>query len=218
MEAVHDLEHVFPSFAFDVVGIGAEEIGRMVGRQDRDATVFAPFAAKFGDADAGDFAEESIDGGGSESDDRLGLDKINLCMEVRKAAFHFFRCGRTVAVGLAGGVRAAFENVRDVNLFARESHGLNDLCEKLAGATNEGFSLFVFLSSRSFTDKHEFGIDAADAKDHVFAGSNEVRAFLANQRTLAEFVEGSEFVSAFGEDDGLGERRGRRRGRLWCGW
>ena len=202
MQAVHDLQHVFPGFAFDVVGIGAEEIGGMIGGHDRNAAVFAPFAAEFGDAEAWHFAKEAVDRGGAERDDGFGFDEIDLRVEIGKAAFHFFGCGRAIAVILAGGVRAAFEDVRDVNLLAGEAHGLNDFGEELSGATDEGFGLLVFFRTGSFADEHEFGIDATDAEDDVFARGDEVGTFLANEGAFAELFESLEFGDVVGENDG----------------
>ena len=66
--------------------------------------------------------------------------------------------GFAVAAGVGGHIGAAFEDVRDVDLFAGEFHGGEHFREKIACSTDKRFALFVFIGPGSFSDKHETGL------------------------------------------------------------
>ena len=132
----------------------------------------------------------------------LRADEIDLAMEIGDAGLHFLGRRLAVAGGLAGSVGPALEDVGDIDRIAGQPHGLDDPREQLAGLADEGFALFIFVGARGFADEHEFGVDIADAEDHVFARGGQVRAFDA----------GHDLRTQFGESGGLGLGAKRRSG------
>ena len=180
----------------------------MVGGHEGDAAIGLPLAAEFGDADG--FAEEAFHGGGAEGDDDAGADEIDLLMEPGAADSHLIGRGLAVAGGLAGGVRAAFQNIGDVEVVARAAGGLDDFGEQLAGAAHEGLAAFIFIGPRSFPDEEEFAVDIAHAEDDVFARGGEVRAFDAGEGAFAQGGKGGGFFARRQRGRGgvFGENRG----------
>ncbi len=152
-----------------------EQVTRMEGGADGNTVEFQPVAPKPGD---GRFlrSEETFHGGGSQGDDHLWGDDGNLGAEIRKACVHLIPGGFAVAAALGGHVRAAFQNVGDVNFFAGEFHRGDHLGEKLAGPTDERLALFVLIGSGSLAHKHELGLRVAHAEDHLSAGLGQMRA------------------------------------------
>ena len=131
-----------------------------------------------------------------------------------------------VAAGVGGHIGAAFEDVRDVDLFAGEFHGGEHFREKIACSTDERFALFVFIGPGSFSDKHEAGLGVAHSKDDLGTRFREVRADLAGEGLGAQGGEAVGFCASgtgggggggagFGGTVGLGAAglgRGRRGG------
>src|SRR5690606_30287788 len=100
-------------------------------------------------------AEQPLDRRGPERDQHLRADELDLFPEPRKTRVHFLRGGLAISRGTRRHVRTALEHVPDVNGIARIAHGLNDLREKLPGASHEWFTLRVFIRSRGLTDEHQ---------------------------------------------------------------
>ena len=90
----------------------------------------------------------------------------------------FFGRGLAVAGGLAGGVRAAFQNVGDVDVAALEAHGLDDFREELAGFADEGFGLRVFIGARGFR---------LATRQHL---ANGIMGYLASPLWMAQLLVG----------------------------
>ena len=66
--------------------------------------------------------------------------------------FHLVLLRRTISR------RAAFDHVRDINLFALHADKLNHLVEELAGAADERQPLFVFIRAGAFADEQQLGV------------------------------------------------------------
>ena len=74
-----------------------------------------------------------------------------------------------VALRRAISRRPAFHDVRNVNVFAANAHGFDHVVEQLAGATDEGFALDVFVGAGAFADEHQVGAWVAYAEDDLLA-------------------------------------------------
>ena len=64
-----------------------------------------------------------------------------------------------------GHVRAAFEDVYDINIVPREAHCLDDFCKELAGASDKRLALEVFIGTGSLADEHQVRVGISDAED-----------------------------------------------------
>ena len=98
------------------------------------------------------------------------------------------RGARLDLVGLRVPVagRPALDDVGDVDVFAREAHGFDDLREQLPGAANKRLALLVFVGARAFPDEHQARGGVADAEHDV--GSPRVQlAATAVAKLGAEF-------------------------------
>ena len=174
-EPLHGGEEILPDLAFLGEVLVAEEIAGMKGGADGNPVEFQPAAAQTGDGGLLR-AKESLHGGGAEGDDDLGCDDGDLSAEVRKTGVHLVAGGFAVATGVGRHVRAALEDIGDVNLGAGELHGRDHLGEKLAGFTDERLTLLVLVGAGSLTDKHQFCFRIAHTEDHLGAGFGEVGA------------------------------------------
>ena len=72
-----------------------------------------------------------------------------------------------VVLGLAIFRRAALHDVADVDVFALQAHRFDHLREQFPGAPDKRQSLNVFIVSRAFADKHEFGARIPCAEDNL---------------------------------------------------
>ena len=156
---------------------------------------------------SGDFAAEQIGGGGgSESDDDLRADNVDLAEEKLRAGVGFFGLGDAVLR------RAALDDVGDVDIGALETHGDDHVVEELAGATDEGQALRVFVSSRTFADEHEAGVG-------VSVSENDGVAALKGERAAGAFAYvGANCLERGGAVGGRRYFRLRRRGETAGAW
>jgi hypothetical protein len=88
-------------------------------------------------------------------------------------------CGFSVSARFGGHIGTAFQNIRDVDLFAGEFHGGEHFREKFSGKSDERFSLFVFIGTGSFADEHESSFRIANTENDLRAGFSEMGANLA---------------------------------------
>ena len=174
----------------------------MISRHQRNAAILLPVAAQFRDAER--LAEQPVHRRRAERHDGLGLDEINLLLQIRNARCALFRRGRTIAGGLAGRVRPAFQNVGDVDVAARKAGGQKNFREQLPGATDERLALFVFIRTRRFADEHQLRVNVADAKNNRRARRRKVRTFHARQRAFAQRGKCSGFCRRRTGDFNLG--------------
>jgi hypothetical protein len=63
--------------------------------------------------------------------------------------------------------RATFENVADVDILTFDINGFNDLCKKLAGASDERKTLLVFVVAGSFTHEYEVRVRVAGTENDM---------------------------------------------------
>ena len=117
----------------------------MIGDQERSFLIGMPGAAEFAHGAAE--AEQTFNGRRAQGDEDPRLNDLNLLGKIRQAGLHFLRSRGAIAAGRAGCVRPAFQNVGDVDVTALEAHGLDDFGEQLAGFTDEGFGLLVFIGA-----------------------------------------------------------------------
>ena len=82
----------------------------------------------------------------TQTQDDLGIDDLDLLDKDWQASLTFL--WQRISV-----IRwTMFKNVGDIDIIAGESDGLEDLVQKLAGASYERFALNVLLFPRSLTD------------------------------------------------------------------
>ena len=106
-------------------------------------------------------AKQRLRGERSERHDHLRRDDIDLAKQERFARLDFVRLG----VAVAG--RTALDDVRDVDLVARQPDGFDDLREQLTGAPHEWNALDVFVSAGRLADEHQVRISVADAENDL---------------------------------------------------
>lgn len=189
-EFFHHEEHVFPHLALFADGLVAQQISGMVRDHDRDPLEFEPAAAEV--AHGGCVAEKSLNGGRPERDDGFRLNDGDLFFQPRQACLHLVEFRLAVAALAGGHVGTAFENVRDVNVRALESHRLDHLREELTRAANKRLTLLVFIGSGGFPDEHEIGIRIAHAEDDLRAGFDKMRTPRAGQSGFSQGIESAE--------------------------
>ena len=102
----------------------------MIGWHHRCAVERLPMTADF--ADGNGFAKEPLHGRCAEGDDQFRLNQFDLLHQVGQARLHLVHRRLAIPVRLPRSVRTAFEDVRDTHGLARETHGLDDPCQKLA--------------------------------------------------------------------------------------
>jgi len=210
-----------------------QKIAGMKGGADGDTVDFHPRSAETGDGGLL-WAEQTFHGGGAKSDNDHGCDDRNLGAKIGKAGLHFVACGFSVSARFGGHIWTAFQNIRDVDLFAGEFHSGEHFREKFSGESDERFSLFVFIGTGSFADEHEAGFRIANAENDLRAGFSEMGADLAGDGLGTKGGEALCFCSrgwsrwsgdrsgfGFGGwgpcDAGSGKGGGSWRGRLCSG-
>ena len=161
-----DLLHVFPYFAL-LVG-GPQQISGVERGNDADSVHIEKFAAQLRNRRRS--LEDGLRGKGAETADDFRFDGGELPSK------KWITSGNFIRLGIAIVRRPAFENVADIDLFALQIDGFDDLGEKLAGAADERQALLVFVVAGSFTDEYQFGIGIAGAKNDVRARWSELAA------------------------------------------
>ena len=91
-------------------------------------------------------------------DDDFRLDDVDLLKQKRLA------CLDLVGLGIAVLGWSALDDVRDINVLARQLDRLDDLRQQLPRPSDKRHALHVFVRTRRFTDEHEIGIGVAPAK------------------------------------------------------
>jgi hypothetical protein len=118
--------------------------------------------------------EQQLGRGTSQRDDRSRPNDPDLFDEVRAARLDLVPKRRAI-VGWS-----ALEDVRDVDLLAREAHGPDHVLELLPGTADERPAGAVFLFARRFADEHHLRVGGAFAEDRL-----RVRRRGRAMRTLA---------------------------------
>ena len=154
MEERAHLLHVLPDIP---LALGAaQQKCRMEGRDERRAAVVEGAAAQPRDRILR--LQQRLRGECSQGDDDLWLNAVDLLKEERLAGLDL------VGLGIAVLRRPAFDDVRDIDVVAAESDGLDDLGQQLAGTPDKRNALDVFVSSRRLADEHQVGRWIANAK------------------------------------------------------
>ena len=147
-----------------------------------------PVAAHLGNRNLA--LKQRLHGELAESDDDLGTDEIDLFSEKRLAGGDFIR------FGIAIFRRPAFDDVCDVNVVALEPHTFgDDVGQKLAGASDKGLALKIFVAPRPLADKHQLSV--ADCPRRKPGWSAPSRAYNAgNRRSRRAALRGSSLGAA----------------------
>ena len=154
----------------------AQQIGRMIGDNQRDAIVIVQRATQR--PYRGIFAEQRGGGGLAQSHDQLGLDEYDLPLLIRQALRYFVRCRRAI-IG-----RAAFDDVGDLNFFtALELDRHQHIVEQLARLPHKRLASRVLILARPFTDKQPVGLLIAHAEHRLRAsGAQPASGAIAHDR------------------------------------
>ncbi len=150
----------------------------MISNHQRRAVERIPAPAQF--AHRRGRPKKSFHRHGTKRDNHFRFDDIDLLHQIRPAGLHLARRRRAISERTSRHVRAAFENVGDVNLFPRKTHCLDNFGKQLAGATDERFALRIFIRPRCFSDEHDIGVRIADSENGLRPRAREVWAFRAS--------------------------------------
>jgi hypothetical protein len=143
-------------------------------------------------------AEEVGGGGGSEGDDDLGADDVDLFEEKGRAGVGLDGLGSAVGRG------AAFDDVGDVDLVAAQAHGGDHVVEELAGLADEGDAGGILVGAGAFADEEEAGVGVAVAEDDVAAAGVGERAAGAVADLVADSLKRGGFFVCGNECGGQG--------------
>src|ERR1700678_1161608 len=133
----------------------------MISDGKLSATEIEPASAKLGHGRID--RQESLRRDRSQRYDRLRFNGCDLPHQERRAGLALIPLGRSVSR------RTALDDVRDVNVFTPQAHGLDHVVEQLSGAANEWLALLVFIRARRFADKHQFGFRVAHPEHYLLA-------------------------------------------------
>src|SRR5579863_6791039 len=99
----------------------------------------------------------------AQGHDCFGLDGRDLPHEKWRASLALIALRRAVSRW------TALDDVRNVNIFPPQAHGLNHVVKQLSGAADKGFALLVFIGARSLADEHQIRFRIADSEDYLLA-------------------------------------------------
>src|SRR5580704_1507632 len=99
----------------------------------------------------------------AQSHDCFGFDGRDLPHQKWRASLALIPLRRTVSRW------ATLDDVRNINIFPPQAHGLNHVVEQLSGAPDEGLTLLVFIRARSLADEHQISFWIADSEDDLLA-------------------------------------------------
>ena len=157
----------------------------MEGGHHRYAPVLLPVATQTGDAGR-HFSKQSLNGCPTQCHHHLGLDDLDLPLDPREAGFHLLGARLAIAVTLAGRVRAALEDVGDVNLVTVQPGGLDNLCEQLAGRADKRLAFLVLVQPRRLADEHQLRMDGANTEHDLRSRRHEMAAPDAGHRLVTQ--------------------------------
>jgi len=154
----------------------------MVGDHDADSAIIVESAAEA--AQGLGRPEQCLAGDGAQAADELGLDDLQLPFEEGPAIRRF--------VGLRRAVlgRAALQHVQDVDIFAFQRAGLDDLVQQLPGRSDERFSLPVFVGPWGFAEETQPGFRISSPKDGLGAALRQLVAQSTVNDLAAHPIEG----------------------------
>src|SRR5215469_3511431 len=156
-EGGHHLPQIPPDFALGVRI--AQKIGGMVSGHKFRAEIIEPLAAETRYSLIR--SEQRLCRACPQAANHLGLNDSELANEKWRTSVDFIALGQTI-LG-----RAALHHIADVNVLAAQSHGFDHLGQKLSCATDEGFSLHVFVMPGAFANEDKLRLRIADPKHDV---------------------------------------------------
>src|SRR6266404_4606176 len=192
VEALEYMKHVFPDLAFFRRCLVSEQVRRMIGDHYRNAVLSVPAATQLAHCAA--HSKQAFNSNRAERDQHAWLNNIDLFHQIWAARLHFSRGGRPVPKTARRCIRPAFEDVRDVNVFSREIHRLNNFCQQLSGASDEWFALLIFVNTGRFTDEHQIGVGISYPEYCLGPGAGEMLTFRAGADALANRGEQFRFI------------------------
>jgi len=133
----------------------------MEGRHEVAPPPLVGRASHTGDSCLG--LEEELRREVAEGDDDSGVDEPELLAEVPLASLDLVGSRVPVARG------TTLHNVGDVHIASFESDLTKQPIEELAGSTDEGDPLLVFVLSRGFADEHDVGFRVPIAEHNLRA-------------------------------------------------
>lgn len=158
-QKLSNLLEIFPE---DLLFSGiAKNVGRVDRRQSLRALKIVESAPNFRDAFFD--AEKCPDGRSSQTAYEARVDGPDLAQHERRAHPDLVRQRRAIAR------RPAFHDVANVDFLALHSNELDHAIQKLAGTPYEGKPLRIFVGTRPFPNKNQFGVRIALAKDNRVA-------------------------------------------------
>ena len=103
--------------------------------------------------------EDRLRGGGSQTDERLGLDQCELRLEPRPARRDLRRIGFLVDPLLSSWFPfEVFDDIGHVDARATDASSLQTRVEQVAGGTDERSSLSILLITRLLAEKKNLGV------------------------------------------------------------
>ena len=151
--ALHIGQHIFL-----LAGI-AQQKGRVINRRHQIIALLKPFAVFLGDAEIG--LDQAHGRNAAEANDHLGLQQAHLLAQIPDAGI--FLGGQGIAVLR----RAAFENVGNIYIFARNIHSGKEFIQQLPRAANKRGARKILLLSGGFAHEQELGRAAARAENAI---------------------------------------------------
>ena len=128
-------------------------------------------------------SQECLGGVTAQSDNDLGLNRLDLTEEKLLALLYFIR----FRISIPGG--ATFQYVCDVHLVTLQADGLDDTSQKLTRLAHKRNPLKILVSSRRLTHEHEISICSPNSKDDVGALATQL-ASLAIAQLSPDFLHG----------------------------
>jgi hypothetical protein len=165
-EAFHDIKEILPDHSFSPLGFVVKDIGRMEGRHQRDSSEFEPIAMDPANFEGLVVPKHATYRSISQGDDDFRTNNLHLGVEIRETEIHFLG-GWGAVPETCLGTRTPLEDIPDVDLFPGKTHSLDHSIELLAGWTDEGLGLLLFLFSGSLATEKDMGIQVALAKNQV---------------------------------------------------
>src|SRR6185437_11616246 len=97
-----------------------------------------------------------------------------------------------VLLGVAIVRRAAFDDIRNVDLIAREACRSQEIVQEFPCRSHKRLAFLIFIEPWRFSHKHDTCVRIPDAKDDLAASQLGQLAALAVDEGLSEFLKRSE--------------------------
>jgi hypothetical protein len=119
---------------------------------------------------------------GSEGANKFRPDSVYLAFQKGKAGIDLVRLGVAVVR------RPTLDDITNVYLTAFEFDGFDNARQKLAGCTDKGSALPIFLETGAFPDKNELGPGIAFTKNDPFTTAGQL-APLAVAQVATDLIQ-----------------------------